>query len=138
MSVSCSIDFHKRDEVRSAYDDELAEKFAAEAGGLAPRPNEQKDETNERGVFVRQPNSFIEPFSETGKGFKAEAGRYAIYWGHGCNWSNRPVIARDLLGLENVIFDQTCSQTGTTNKYGHGFSDQKDYKDPLTDRTSVV
>ncbi|MBP5159249.1 MAG: glutathione S-transferase C-terminal domain-containing protein [Lachnospiraceae bacterium] len=132
MSLSCSIDLGRKEAIKSDYDDALAEKFAAEAGGLAPRPNEQKDETNERGVFVRQPNSFTEPFSETGEGFKAEAGRYAIYWGHCCNWSNRPVIARDLLGLEDVIADQTCSHTGTTNKYGHGFSDQKDYRDPLT------
>lgn len=120
------------EEILQSYTDELAEKFAAEAGGLAPRPNEQKDETNERGVFVRQPNSFIKKFGNKEDEFKAESKRYAIYWAHGCNWSNRPVIARDLLGLQDVIADQTTSHTGTSNKYGHGFSDQPELKDPIT------
>ncbi|MDE6750224.1 MAG: glutathione S-transferase C-terminal domain-containing protein [Lachnospiraceae bacterium] len=120
------------EEILQSYTDELAEQFAAEAGGLAPRPNEQKDETNERGVFVRQPNSFIKKFGNKEDEFKAENKRYAIYWAHGCNWSNRPVIARDLLGLQDVIADQTTSHTGTSNKYGHGFSDQPEFKDPIT------
>ena len=122
----------KRETVGTKYTDELAEQFALEAGGLAPRPNEQRDETNERGVFVRQPNSFIVPFGDKEGEHKAEANRFAIYWAHGCNWSNRPVIARDLLGLQDVIADQTTSHSGETNKYGHGFSDQKDYRDPIT------
>ncbi|MBD5493690.1 MAG: glutathione S-transferase [Lachnospiraceae bacterium] len=120
------------EEILQSYTDELAEQFAAEAGGLAPRPNEQKDETNERGVFVRQPNSFIKKFGNKEDEFKAENKRYAIYWAHGCNWSNRPVIARDLLGLQDVIADQTTSHTGASNKYGHGFSDQPEFKDPIT------
>ena len=114
------------------YTDELAEQFAAEAGGLAPRPNEQRDETDERGAFIRQPNAFIRKFGDKEDELKAEDGRYALYWAHGCNWSNRPVIARDLLGLENVILDQTTSHTGRTNKYGHGFADQPEYRDPIT------
>ncbi len=114
------------------YTDELAESFAAEAGGLAPRPNEQKDETDERGAFIRQPNAFIQKFGEAEDELKAEDGRYAIYWAHGCNWSNRPVIARDLLGLQDVIKDQTTSHSGQTNKYGHGFADQPDFRDPIT------
>ena len=113
MSNRCSLEFHrKQNGAKSAYTDELAEQFAAQAGGLAPRPNEQKDETNERGVFVRQPNSFIVPFGEKEGEHKAEANRFAIYWAHGCNWSNRPVIARDLLGLQDVIADQTTSHSG--------------------------
>ena len=106
MSNSCTLDFTKRKPAQNGYTDELAEQFAQEAGGLAPRPNEQKDETNERGVFVRQPNSFIVPFGEKEGEHKAEANRFAIYWAHGCNWSNRPVIARDLLGLEDVIAEK--------------------------------
>lgn len=116
----------------TGYTDELAEQFAAEAGGLAPRPNEQKDETDERGAFIRQPNAFIRKFGDREDELKAEDGRYAIYWAHGCNWSNRPVIARDLLGLENVILDQATTHSGETNKYGHGFADQPGYKDPIT------
>ena len=60
------------EEATTVYTDELAEQFAKEAGGLAPRPNEQNDETNERGVFVRQPNSFITKFGEKEGEFKAE------------------------------------------------------------------
>lgn len=116
----------------TGYTDELAEQFAAEAGGLAPRPNEQKDETDERGAFIRQPNAFIRKFGDREDELKAEDGRYAIYWAHGCNWSNRPVIARDLLGLENVILDQATTHSGETNKYGHGFADQPGYRDPIT------
>ena len=123
MSNACSLDLTARKRAETGYTDELAEQFALEAGGLAPRPNEQKDETNERGVFVRQPNSFIRPFGDREGDLKAEANRFAIYWAHGCNWSNRPVIARDLLGLENVIADQTTTHTGETNRYGHGFAD---------------
>lgn len=116
----------------NGYTDALAEQFAAEAGGLAPRPNEQKDETDESGAFIRQPNAFIQKFGDKEGELSAEAGRYAIYWAHGCNWSNRPVIARDLLGLEKVILDQTTSHSGESNKYGHGFADQPGYKDPIT------
>ena len=124
MSNACSLDLTARKRAETGYTDELAEQFALEAGGLAPRPNEQKDETNERGVFVRQPNSFIRPFGDREGDLRAEANRFAIYWAHGCNWSNRPVIARDLLGLENVIADQTTTHTGETNRYGHGFADE--------------
>ena len=42
MSLSCTVDFSKREKTKSAYTDELAEQFAKEAGGLAPRPNERK------------------------------------------------------------------------------------------------
>ena len=91
MSNSCTVNYSNpvKQDV-NGYTDELAEEFAKQAGGLAPRPNEQRDETNERGVFVRQPNSFIVPFGDKEGEFKAEDGRYAIYWAHGCNWSNRP------------------------------------------------
>ena len=37
MSNSCSLEFHrKQNGAKSAYTDELAEQFAAQAGGLAP------------------------------------------------------------------------------------------------------
>jgi putative glutathione S-transferase len=113
------------------YSDEQAEIWAKEAG-VDPRPNETRKEIDETGAFIRQPNALIQPFGDKEGDLKAEAGRYAIYWAHGCNWSNRPVIARDILGLQDVIKDQTTSHSGQTNVYGHGFSDQPDFKDPLT------
>lgn len=113
------------------YTDALAEQFAQEAQ-VPPRPMETKNEIDETGAFVRQPNSFITPFGDKEGDLKAEKDRYAIYWAKGCNWSNRPVIARDLLGLQDVIKDQLCTHTGETNKYGHGFRDSEGFQDPIT------
>lgn len=133
-SNACDIFAHRAAAAKAqdVYTDEEAERHAQEVGGLAPRPMETKNEIDERGAFVRQPNSFIVPFGEKEGEWKAEAGRYAIYWAHGCNWSNRPIIARDILGLQDVILDQTTSHSGETNKYGHGFGHEPGHKDPLT------
>ena len=109
-------------------DEELADKLAAERG-VRERPNETLNEIDERGVFVRQPNAFITPFGEKEGEFKAEANRFKIFWAHGCHWSNRPVIVRDILGLEDVIDELATSGIG---KYGHGFTDQPNYEDPST------
>jgi putative glutathione S-transferase len=115
----------------SGYSDEQAEIWAKEAG-VDPRPRETNNEIDETGAFIRQPNAFIQPFGDKEGDLKAEAGRYAIYWAHGCHWSNRPVIVRDILGLQDAIKDQATSHSGQTNKYGHGFSDQPEFKDPIT------
>ncbi|MBR1931319.1 MAG: glutathione S-transferase C-terminal domain-containing protein [Lachnospiraceae bacterium] len=112
------------------YTDAEAEAHAREVG-VDPRPRETLEEIDERGAFIRQPNAFIKPFGDEEGDLKAEAGRYAIFWAHGCNWSNRPVIARDILGLQDVIADTTTTHSGETNVYGHGFADQPDHKDPL-------
>ncbi|MDR1019982.1 MAG: glutathione S-transferase C-terminal domain-containing protein [Synergistaceae bacterium] len=114
-----------------SYTDELAEQYAKEAG-VDPRPNETISEIDERGAFIRQPNAFIQPFGDREGGLKAEANRYAIYWATGCNWSNRPVIVRDLLGLQDAIRDQRTSFTGRSNRYGHGFGNQPGHRDPIT------
>lgn len=119
------------EELLNSYTDELAEQYAKEVG-VDPRPNETISEIDERGAFIRQPNAFIQPFGDKEGDLKAEAGRYAIYWATGCNWSNRPVIVRDLLGLKGVIGDQLVTASGQTNKYGHGFGDQPGHKDPAT------
>lgn len=113
------------------YTDEVAESFAKDSG-VNPRPNERKFELDETGAFIRQANTFIEPFGSEPGNHKAEANRFAIYWAKGCHWSNRPVIARDILGLTDLIQDQLVTQTGETNVYGHGFGDQEGFKDPIT------
>ena len=92
------------------YTDELAEQYASQVG-VDPRPMETKKEIDETGAFIRQPNAFIQPFGDKEGDLKAEPGRYSIYWAKGCNWSNRPVIARDLLGLLDVIGDQLTSRS---------------------------
>ncbi|MDO4327328.1 MAG: glutathione S-transferase C-terminal domain-containing protein [bacterium] len=93
---------------------------------------ETKHEIDDRGAFIRQPNAFIQPFGDKEGDLKAEAGRYTIYWAKGCNWSNRPVIARDLLGLQDVVADELVGGSGETNVYGWGFPDAPDHKDPIT------
>ncbi len=112
----------------SRVDEETADRLAKERG-VRERPNETISEIDERGVFVRQPNAFITPFGEKEGEFKAEANRYKIFWAHGCHWSNRPVIVRDILGLEDVIDELATSGIG---KYGHGFTDQPNLQDPST------
>ena len=119
------------EELLNTYTDQEAEEHAKEVG-VDPRPNETISEIDDRGAFIRQPNAFIQPFGDKEGDLKAEANRYSIYWAVGCNWSNRPVIVRDLLGLQNVIKDQLTTHSGETNKYGHGFGDQPGHKDAAT------
>lgn len=113
------------------YTDALAEQFAAEVG-VDPRPNETLVEIDERGAFIRQPNAFIQPFGDKEGDLKAEANRFGIYWATGCNWSNRPIIVRELLGLQDVISETRVSPSGETNRYGHAFGQYLDFKDPAT------
>lgn len=113
------------------YTDALAEQFAAEVG-VDPRPNETLVEIDERGAFIRQPNAFIQPFGDKEGDLKAEANRFGIYWATGCNWSNRPIIVRELLGLQDMISETRVSPSGETNRYGHAFGQYPDFKDPAT------
>ena len=134
MADVCSLAAHSKklaEKEINGYTDELADKFAGEVG-VPPRPMETKNEIDERGAFVRQPNAFVAPAGDKEGQWKPEANRYQIYWMKGCNWSNRPVIVRDILGITDVIGDQLTSHSGPSNKYGHGFGDQKDFKDPRT------
>lgn len=131
MSCCGYTSLEEKEELLNGYTDELAKQYADEAG-VSKRPMETLNEIDETGAFIRQPNAFIQPFGDKDGDLKAEAGRYSIYWAVGCNWSNRPVIARDLLGLGDVIGDQLVTQTGKTNQYGHGFGDQPGHKDART------
>jgi putative glutathione S-transferase len=136
MADVCDISAHRRKvaaaaNANSSYTDAEAERHAAEVG-VPPRPMETRNEIDERGAFVRQPNAFIVPFGDKEGEWKAEAGRYRIYWAKGCNWSNRPIIARNLLGLKDVITDQLTTHSGESNRYGHGFADSPDHRDPAT------
>ena len=114
----------------AAYTDAEAEAYAKEVG-VPPRPQETRNEIDERGAFIRQPNAFIRPFGKGESDLHAEANRFAVYWAHGCHWSNRPVIVRDILGLQDVIGDVATTHSGETNVYGHGFADQPGHKDPI-------
>lgn len=103
----------------------------AKARGVRPRPQEIKNEIDERGAFVRQPNRFTTPFGTQEGALKAEPGRYRLYWAKGCHWSNRAAIVRELLGLQDVISIQLVESTGETNVYGWGFPQEKDHLDPV-------
>ncbi len=127
MADTCSI---LNAPAKAPYTDEEARQHAEEVG-VNPRPKETRSEIDDRGAFIRQPNAFIRPFGDGEEDNRAEAGRFAIYWAHGCHWSNRPVIVRDILGLTDVIRDVATTHSGETNVYGHGFADQKDHKDLL-------
>ena len=131
VADACNISLHRSKQGKTNYTDEIAEQFAREVG-VNPRPNETIKEIDERGAFIRQPNAFIQKFGSRPEDLKAEANRFSIYWAHGCHWSNRPVIVRDILGLEDVIYDTTVTHTGESNVYGHGFGDQPGFKDKLT------
>lgn len=110
--MSCEFNnISKEEEKGITYTDAEAELHAKEVG-VDPRPNETLVEIDERGAFIRQPNAFIKPFGDKPGDNKAEAGRYRIYWATGCHWSNRPVIVRDILGLQDVISDIKVSHSG--------------------------
>ena len=104
---------------------------AALERGVRPRPQEVKNEIDERGAFIRQPNHFRTPFGEGEGELKAEAGRYRLFWAKGCHWSNRASIVRELLGLEDAISINIVSPTGETNQYGWGFPYEENQEDPV-------
>ena len=129
--AECNIFEHKKKVLNDGsvdYTDEEAELHAKEVG-VDPRPKETRSEIDERGAFIRQPNAFIKPFGDKDGDNKADKDRYIVFWSHGCNWSNRPLIARDILGLEDVIKDKVVGPTGESNKYGWGFPDEKNHQE---------
>ena len=132
VNTACSISAHRATSTGKVdYTDLEAEQHALEVG-VPPRPLTTVKEVDDRGVFVRQPNSFITPFGDKEGDLKAEDKRYIIYWTYSCNWSNRPVIAADILGLNDVIYNEPVLNTGESGKYGWGFGAYKDHKDPYS------
>lgn len=113
------------------YTDELAEYFAKQ-NNTKPRAGWTNIEVDEKGFWIRQANYLTTPFGDKPGQNKVQSRHYVIYWNPGCNWSNRPVIARDLLGLHDEIKDYIVEGTGESNKYGWGFPGEDDFKDPYT------
>ena len=82
---ACGIQAHKEKLNNGIFSlDPKAEEHAKKIG-LKPRPKETISEIGSHGEFVRQANSFIKPFGSKEGEFKADKGRYAIYWAHECN-----------------------------------------------------
>lgn len=132
---ACSLEAHRAkveaEKKNIKYTDEVAE-YLAGLNHTKPRPTINQGEIDEKGFWVRQKNSLITPFGDKEGDLKADKDRYIIYWNPGCNWSQRPVIVRELLGLQDVIKEQKVNHTGESNKYGWGFPDQENFKDATT------
>ena len=81
----------------------MAEHEYYEVNGrqIRVRPTESGQEIDEYGNYHRQPNHFTKGFGEGEN--PVEADSYILFWGKGCNWSNRASIARELLGLDKAI-----------------------------------
>lgn len=78
-----------------------------------------EEEQSEDGEFERQEDAFREWVS-------AEAGRYHLYVSLACPWAHRTLIARNLLGLQDVIgftvVDPVRDERGWAFGAGPGFS----------------
>ena len=85
----------------------MAEHEYYEVNGrqIRVRPTESGQEIDEYGNFHRQPNHFTKGFGEGEN--PVEADRYILFWGKGCNWSNRASIARELSSLRTVRSSRT-------------------------------
>ncbi|MNR92979.1 Glutathionyl-hydroquinone reductase YqjG [compost metagenome] len=86
-------------------------------------PSEQSAE----GKFERQADIFRNWVTRDGRsGFPVEAGRYHLYVSWACPWAHRTIIARRLLGLEDVIgmtaVDPVRDERGWAFRDGDGFS----------------
>ena len=93
------------------------------------RPQEVVSEIDENGYFVRQPNHFTEGFGE-GKN-PVEKGRYHLVWAKLCHWSNRALIVRELLGLEDAISVNMVDHAKHEKNLGWEFVYDKDHIDPV-------
>jgi putative glutathione S-transferase len=79
-------------------------------------------------VFVRQEYSIRDRVTADGSsGFKAEPGRYHLYVSLACPWAHRAIIARRLLGLDDVIslsvVDPVRDERGWAFRDGPGYSE---------------
>ena len=62
------------------------------------------NESSPDGSFARQDSRFREWVADDGSGrFPVQANRYHLYVSRACPWAHRTLIARRLMGLENVI-----------------------------------
>ncbi|MDR7300813.1 glutathione S-transferase family protein [Haloactinomyces albus] len=88
-------------------------------------------ETSQRGEWVRQANRFTERITADGSsGWKAEPGRYHLVVSLACPWAHRSVIARRLLGLEEVLSLGIVDPL--RDERGWRFTLDPDGRDPVT------
>lgn len=96
---------------------------------VKPVISELTKEIGDNGAFVRQKNLFIKPFGPGKDELPVEAGRYRLLWAPICPWAHRAVIARRLLGLEDVISLGTANPVRSDN--GWEFSLDEGGVDPV-------
>ncbi|WP_034745137.1 glutathione S-transferase family protein [Halalkalibacter wakoensis] len=83
------------------------------------------------GSFKRQTNRFTAPFGDEEGQLPVERDRYRLLWSPACPWAHRSVIARRILGLENVISLGTASpMRPNIDRVDWEFSLDKDGIDP--------
>ena len=86
--------------------------------------------------FVRQQGTFAGRISRDGStGFPAEPARYQLYASLACPWSQRALIVRRLLGLEQVIGLSLTDPI--TDERGWRFPDGQGGRDPATGARSL-
>lgn len=93
------------------------------------RPSELS-EIDENGYFQRQPNMFTGHFG--GEDHPIENNRYILFWSPGCAWSNRAVIAIDLLGLSQTIKTEAVDWTDRPENLGWEFVHSPHHINPET------
>src|SRR5258708_27956439 len=72
--------------------------------GTVMPPMSQQPSATSTGGFTRHQGAFTGRITRDGSsGFLAEPGRYQLYASLACPWSQRVLIVRRLLGLEQVI-----------------------------------
>jgi putative glutathione S-transferase len=90
------------------------------------------EELDKKGGFNRQSNRFDTPFGNAPGELPVEAGRYRILWSPVCPWAHRSIIARKLLGLEDVISVGTADPIRpSTPNTDWAFTLDKDNIDPV-------
>lgn len=92
-----------------------------------------KSEIDKDGRFVRQPNAFTNRITADGSsGYKAEPGRYHIYYSAACPWASRAVIVRKLKGLEDAV--SISEVNPLRDERGWRFQDEDGrFHDPIND-----
>ena len=92
------------------------------------------DTEKSKGAFEREASQFrhwITPHGEAGPtgegGFKAEPGRYHVYFSYACPWANRVLIYLNLKGLQNTITASAVHPEMLEN----GWTFKEPHPDPL-------
>lgn len=96
-------------------------------GNIATSENVKEISTS--GAFVRQKKRFTTPFGNGKDELPVEKGRYRLIWAAICPWAHRSVIARRILGLEDIISLGTVNPVRTEK--GWEFSLDKGGVDPV-------